>query len=47
MFRRFEVLGAFKTVEEFSSGRRWASAAAGGVRRAELPGPNTVLRFAP
>lgn len=48
MFGSFEAVGTFNDVSDFSKGGRWNSmpAAAGGMRRAELPAPNSVIMFA-
>ncbi|MBX5460986.1 MAG: M23 family metallopeptidase [Steroidobacteraceae bacterium] len=47
VFASFEAIGKFNDVDEFAAGRRWApaDADAAGVRRAELPAPNSVISF--
>lgn len=47
VFRSFEVVGAFESIQAFASGERWkpAPSGIGGVRRGELPAANTVVLF--
>jgi murein DD-endopeptidase MepM/ murein hydrolase activator NlpD len=47
VFRSFEVLGAFDTIQAVATGMRWKPAAqgAGGRRTMELPAANTVIVF--
>jgi murein DD-endopeptidase len=49
VFRGFNVVGAYEEIGAFASGERWGSAphGAGGMRRRELPAPNTVVIFPP
>jgi hypothetical protein len=46
-FASFEAIGKFNDIDEFAAGRRWAPADsdAAGIRRAELPAPNSVISF--
>jgi murein DD-endopeptidase len=43
VFRHFEVLGAFRSLDAFAKGDEWVAAA--GQRRLELPAGQTVIRF--
>jgi murein DD-endopeptidase len=43
VFRRFEVLGAFRSLDAFAKGEAWVPAS--GERRMELPDGQTVVRF--
>jgi murein DD-endopeptidase len=47
VFRSFEVIGVFDTIDAFAAGTGWRSSPAGqgGMRTGELPGPNTVVSF--
>lgn len=47
VFRSFEVLGAYETIDGHQSGDPWRAApeATGGARKMELPAPNVVLTF--
>ncbi len=47
VFKNFEVLGAFQTIDAVLRGQRWEPAPknAGGARRMELPAPNVVILF--
>lgn len=46
VFRRFDVIGAFDTIDGFAAGRPWGAATNGaGPRENELPAPNVVVRF--
>jgi hypothetical protein len=47
VFRRFEVVGGFETIQAFSDGSPWkpVPASQGGPRRLELPAPNVVVWF--
>jgi hypothetical protein len=47
VFRGFEVVGAFESIQAFGAGARWQQSPAGqgGRRRLELPAPNVVLTF--
>jgi murein DD-endopeptidase len=47
VFRGFKVVGAYEEIGAFASDERWGSAphGAGGMRRRELPAPNTVVIF--
>jgi murein DD-endopeptidase MepM/ murein hydrolase activator NlpD len=46
VFRNFEVLGAYDGIETFKTGERWKPfPSAAGIRRLELPPPNTVIVF--
>jgi murein DD-endopeptidase len=47
VLRDFAVVGAFETIQAFSSGARWhpAPASTAGPRRLELPAPNVVVLF--
>jgi len=47
VFRGFDVLGGYETINAFESGERWKSEPnrAGGTRSLELPAPNTVVMF--
>lgn len=47
VFRGFEVVGGFETIQAFAAGSPWKSvpASEAGVRRLELPAPNVVVMF--
>jgi murein DD-endopeptidase MepM/ murein hydrolase activator NlpD len=47
VFKRFDQLGAFPSIEALISGERWLAAPDGqvNVRRLERPGANSVIRF--
>jgi murein DD-endopeptidase len=47
VFRSFQVVGAFETIDAYAKGVSWKSAqeAAGGMRKMELPAANTVVMF--
>jgi murein DD-endopeptidase len=49
VFRTFEVIGAFDSIDAAVSGKRWSPApqSAGGVRTMELPAANVVLSLGP
>lgn len=43
VFKRFDVLGAFRSLDAFAKGEPWVPSAS--ERRLELPGEQTVVRF--
>jgi murein DD-endopeptidase len=47
VFKRFEMLGAFESIEAIGTGQRWAAPppSAGGARTNELPAPKAVVNF--
>jgi hypothetical protein len=47
VFRSFEPLGAFESLEAFASGKPWAPSPSGRAtkRQMEMPLAQTVLRF--
>lgn len=47
VFKHFEVLGAFDSIETIGTGQRWAASSpgAGGARTNELPAPKVVANF--
>jgi hypothetical protein len=47
VFRGFDVVGGFETIQAFAAGSPWKPVAAseGGARRLELPAPNVVVMF--
>jgi murein DD-endopeptidase len=46
-FSRFDVIGAYETIDAFTTGRPWSAAPpnTAGRRENELPAPNVVVRF--
>jgi murein DD-endopeptidase len=47
VFKRFEMLGAFESIQTIGTGQKWAKplASIGGARTSELPGPKAVVNF--
>jgi hypothetical protein len=45
VFKRFDQVGAFPSIEALVAGERWLTDGGMNVRRLERPGPNSVIRF--